>query len=188
MSVTDDLRNFCYWADRLKEEPLARSGWDNSYKLSSGIGRGLSLSVNQPDETQFRSLLVALRRFVSPSERAFLNRIYNLCEQHITSDELKNLLRDAREKWKRSQRIGGIKLVVNEREFTPAHLADLWINGHYFHGSIDDPKTRELMQLQGLGVGLDRVNFVGFVGDALTQVLYVDNITRHALRDGCVRG
>ncbi|MDX6451420.1 MAG: hypothetical protein QOH16_1469 [Gaiellaceae bacterium] len=188
MAVTDDFQNFCYWADQLKQEPLARTGWDNSYKLSGGVGRGLSMTVNEPDETQFRSLLVSLRRFVSPKDPVFLNRIYNLCEQHIASDELKSLVRDAREKWKRSQRIGGITLVVNEREFTPEHLADLWINGHYFHGSIDDPKTRALAELRGLGVGLDRVNFVGFVGDALTQVLYVDDIIRHALRDGCVRG
>jgi hypothetical protein len=33
-----------------------------------------------------------------------------------------------------------------------------------------------------------RVQFVGYVGDAVRHVLYVDNIIRHALRDGCVRG
>ena len=67
MGVADDLENFCYWADQLKQEPLAQTGWDNSYKLTSGVGRGLSLTVQQPDETRFRSLLVALRRFAEIS-------------------------------------------------------------------------------------------------------------------------
>jgi hypothetical protein len=164
-----------------------RTGWDNSYSLNFKQGQGGSLTMKQPDEIQFRSLLMAIRRFVSPKDPVFLNKIYNVCEKHLTSDELKDYLRGARDEWKNAHRSSGLKFVLNDREFTPAYLADLWINGHYFHGSADDPKTRQLQELQGLGMGLDRFNFVGFVGDAVQQVLYVDNIIRHALRDGCVR-
>ncbi len=38
--------------------------------------------------------------------------------------------------------------------------------------------------------GLNRVNFVGLVGlvgDTLQQILFVENVVRHALRDGCVK-
>jgi hypothetical protein len=130
---------------------------------------------------------MSLRRFVSPRDPVFLNRIHNQCEQHITSDELKDYLRHARERWKQAQQSGGMQFVLNDRELTPAHLADLWINGHYFHGSIDDPKTRELQEMQGLRMGLDRFNFVSFVGDAVHHVVYVESIIRHALREGCIR-
>jgi hypothetical protein len=99
--------------------------------------------------------------------------VYNVCEQHISSDELKAFLRDAREHWKKSQRSQGIAWTLNGKELTPAYVADLWINGHYFHSDVD--KLQELRQLQSGGFGLERFTFVGFVGDVLRQVLYVDN-------------
>jgi hypothetical protein len=180
------FENFCHQADRLKSQSLVQSGWDNSYSLNFTKGQGVTMSLTQPNEEQLRSLLLELRRFISPKDPAFINRIYNLCDAHITSDELKGLLRHAREQWKVAQRNSGMRLVMNERQITPAHLADLWINGHYFHGSIDDPKTLELRELGAL-LGIERFEFIGYVGETLRQVLYVDNILRHALRDGCVR-
>lgn len=183
VDVLDQLRCFSHEADELRQEPLAQTGWDNSYTLNFDRTRGLSSALRQPNETLLRSLLLTLRKFVSEGEPVFLNRIYNVCEQHITNEEMRHLLRHAREKWKQAQKSGGMKLVYNGRDLTPEHVADLWINGHYFHSEPE--KLRELREI--VVFGLDRVTFVTFVGDTLRQVLYVDNVVRHALRDGCVR-
>lgn len=179
MNPVEQLRYFCYEADKLRQEPLVRKGWDNSFTLNFDRTRGLSMALRQPEELEFRSLLLALRRFVAAGEPVFLDRIYNLCERHITSDHLRDLFRDARQKWKQAQRSSGMKLIHNGRELTPPYVADLWINGHYFHS--DPEKLRELRLISTFG--LDRFAFVGFVGDTLQQTMYLDNVIRHAFQD-----
>lgn len=118
MGAIEQFQNYCHQADRLKDQPLVKTGWDNSYSLT--------------------------------------------------------------------QKNTGVRMMMDQRQITLAHLADLWINGFYFHGSIDDPKTRELESLSPF-LGFERFEFVRYVGETLRQVLYVDSILRHALRDGCVR-
>lgn len=34
---------------------------------------------------------------------------------------------------------------------------------------------------------LSRFTFTSYIGETLRQVLYADNIIRHALRDGCTK-
>jgi hypothetical protein len=185
MNALDQMQRFSYQVDQLRQEPLVKSGWDNSFTINFNRTTGLSAAIQQPNEVALRSALLTLRKFVSQREEVFLDRIYNICEQHITSAELKAFLRDAREHWKKAQRSQGIAWTLNGKELTPAYVADLWINGHYLHS--DAEKLRELEQLSSTGLGLERFTFVGFVGDVLRQVLYVDNVIRHALRDGCFK-
>lgn len=182
-SAIEELSNFCHQADQLRNEPLVRAGWDNSFSLRFDRTAGLRTVVRQPNETALRSLLLALRRFVAQGEPVHLDRLYNVCETAITSDRLRAFLRDARDAWKRAQRANGLKLVVNGKEISPCDVADMWINGHYFHS---DPAKRARLAEVSV-TPLNRFQFISFVGDALQQTLYMDSIVRHALRDGLVK-
>ena len=146
MNAIDQMQRFSYQVDQLRQEPLVKTGWDNSFTMNFDQTTGLSAAIRQPNEVALRSLLLTLRKFVSQREEVFLDRACNVCERHIASDELKAFLRDAREHWKKSQRSQGVAWTLNGKELTPAYVADLWINGHYFHSDVD--KLRELRQLQ----------------------------------------
>lgn len=96
---------------------------------------------------------------------------------------MKHYFRDAQTRWKEAQKSLGIAWNHNDQKLTPAYVADLWINGHYFHS--DPEKLRKLRNI--IPGGLTRFTFVSYMGQTLQQVLYADNIIRHALRDGCIR-
>lgn len=183
MEPLDQLKCFCYHAEQLRQEPLVQQGWDNSFSLNWSRTEGLTTVLTQPNEVALKSILMTLRKFVMQKEPTNLFAIHNICELHITSDELKSYLRDARSKWKEAQKSLGIAWTHNDQKLTPAYLADLWINAHYFHS--DSEKLRELKQL--MPGGLTRFTFISYVGETLKQVLYADSIIRHALRDGCVK-
>jgi hypothetical protein len=179
----EELQLFCYQAEQVRQLKLVRKRWSTSLTLRASRAGGATFSLTEPDEEELRSLLLALRRFVADSEPTFLNHVYNLCEQHITSDLLREDLRGARQAWKQAQKSLGIAWTHNGREVAPAHVADLWINGHYFHSDPD--KLRELRAL--VPAGLTRYTFLTFIGETVLQVYYLENVIRHALRDGCVR-
>jgi hypothetical protein len=180
----EQLQLFCHHAEQVRQLKLVRKRWGTSLTLRGSRASGvMTISHSQPDEEELRSLLLALRKFVADKEPTFLNRVYNLCEQHITSDFLKADLRKARHDWKQAQKTLGIAWTHNGREITPAHVADLWINSHYFHS--DPEKLRELQSL--VPEGLNRYVFITFIGETVLHVFYVENVIRHALADGCVR-
>lgn len=157
----------------LRREPLAKSGWETQVSYSFGKGVGLSIKQEGPDETQLRSLLLALRKFVSGREPVDLNRIYNLLLRHLTSDELKTYLIDARKKWRQAQNLDAVALIVDEKELTPERIADLLINGYYFH--VDLEKRKQLNNVMG-DIALSRFIFLGYMAELLNNVCYVDQV------------
>src|SRR5258708_38069079 len=43
--------------------------------------------TGQPEEHELIEYIVALRKFLSPKEDVFLDRILNICAQHLTTSE-----------------------------------------------------------------------------------------------------
>ena len=141
---------------------------------------GMSLTVENPDEEDLRSYLLTLRQFISPDEPVFMNKVYNLAQQHLTSDELRNNLREAREHWKFVQKGSGITITFDERQMTPEHVTDLWINGWYFHNN--EAKRRELLTMMPFESMVARWRFLNHVVDASRQVLYYGQVFNIGLR------
>ena len=182
MTAREDLGYFSHRASLLRDERLVLSGWDSSYSIHFNRTQGLTAAVQDVDETELRSLLLALRPFVSKRARVYLEGTYEVCDQHISSTDLKAKLRNARGQWTIAQKGAGIRVSINGRDLDPAHVANLWINGWYFHDDV--AKERELRQISPLG--LSRYLFLEFVGQLLRQVVYVDSVIRFALREGLV--
>lgn len=127
---------------------------------------------------------MGFRKFISQSEPVFIGYIHGLCERHFTSEELKNQIRDCRKGWKRTIVQAGIKLEVNGKKIKSERIADLWINGHYFH---DDPeKSKELTQYAPPTIFMVRHEFINFVIEATRVILSTGYTIKVALRDGSI--
>ena len=183
MELKEQLEFFVARADALADEPLMRDGSLNtSFTLKWNMGSGMALSSKEPNEAVLRSALLLVRQFVSEKEPIFLNRIYNICETNLRSDELKNNLRQARKSWKASQHQSWLKMTHDGNEVTPTYIADLWINGHYFHS--DQAKVDALRRLVGEAALFSRHVFLGYISETVGQILYLRNVIRYALSEG----
>jgi hypothetical protein len=183
-SVLEQLELYRYKATELYEQPLIQSEYSPGLNINYNQTEGLRVVFREPDETELRSFLLTFRQFISDKEPVFLNRIYNLCQQHLTSDLLKGHLVDAREAWKQMQKQSGMKLVVDGQELMPERVTRMWINGYYFHTDSEDFRT--LQRLQPHTRPLLRYQFLTFVGEATQNVLYVGHIINIALHEGLV--
>ena len=186
MSPLDTLELFVARADELSRMRIIRTqGLGSEWSVSTGVNRPTTFRSVQPDEEDLRSYLLTFRRFVSQSDPIHIEYVHGLCRKHFTSDGLLAHVNDCQRGWKESVLQSGIKLIVNGREVKPAHIADLWINGHYFH---DDPtKAAELRRYIPDTILFVRQEFLNFVVEATRVIGGTGYTIKMALRDGAVR-
>jgi hypothetical protein len=184
-AALDDLGLFIWRADELGSTRLLRNGAPLNWTINYDRLRGVRFTSTEPHPDDLRSFLTVLRHFLLEKEPTHIAKVYNLCEKHIASEELRGYLRDARKQWKQTQRQSGIKLVLDDREWQPEYVADLWLNGWYFH---NDPQKRaalqRLMPHEGM---LVRHVFIATMFEAARAVVHLANVIRAALREGFVR-
>lgn len=178
----DRLALYVERAQELEDCRLVRRGFNPGLTIKWDRMSGLRFESREPDEEDLRSFLITFRQFISDDEPVYLNRIYNLCQQFLTGDDLKGYLVQARAAWKETQKRSGLRVVLNGRELTPEFVTDLWINGYYFHN--DGEKRAVLKRLVPHERMLVRYCFLDFLVEATRQVLYVANVVRVALRKG----
>lgn len=185
MNVLEQFKLFRARVEQLSRTRLIRNGFNPGITIRWDRMQGLRFESREPDEEDLRSFLLTFRQFVSDNEPVFLTRIYNLCQQYLTSDKLKGRLIKSREYWKQVQKNIGIKLVFNKRELTPEYVTDLWINGYYFHN--DENKMSMLRRLLPHERMLVRNQFLNFLLHATQQIFYVRNIITVALKEGLLK-
>jgi hypothetical protein len=170
-------------ADGLSRMPIISSqGLSNEWSISMGVGQPTVFTAVQPDEDQFRSYLMAFCKFISKGEPLFVGSVHNLCHKHFTSDEFKGHIRNCQRGWKDHCVRSGMKLNINGHDVRPEHIADLWINGRYFH---DDPEKAEELK-RYMPVPIIRQEFLNFVIEATRVILGTGYTIKMALRDGAV--
>ena len=184
MTVLDQLELYVAKVDEMADTRLIRNGFNPDITMSWNKMQGLRFESRESDEDNLRSFLVTFRQFISEKELVYLRRIYRLCHQHIRGDELREHLRHDREMWKQMHKACGVKLTLNGRDITPEYVADLWVNGYYFHS---DPDKRNaltgLLSDAGLMV---RFTFLNFLVEGTRQVLYVRNMIGIAQREALI--
>jgi len=128
-----------------------------------------------------RAFCTDYRKFTSPDEPVFINRIYNILEARLTDDYLREQLRKSREGWRKAQR-GAMSFTINDQRITPEHVMDLFINGWVFH--MDSAKRQEFLRLWPNP--LSRFQLQNLIADACAQLFYMRNLIRFALREGAI--
>jgi hypothetical protein len=124
------------------------------------------------------------RKFVSKDEPVFIGYIHGLCHLHFTSDELKGRIKACQQGWRRTVAQAGIKMELHGKHVSSEHIADLWINGHYFHD--DQAKAEELKRYVPLEIFMVRQEFLNFVIEATQVIGATGHAIKMALRDGSV--
>lgn len=185
MRAVERLTRFVRRVEEMQRLPIFEgNNFASSFTLKWRKGVGMNLSAKQPDEDMVRSHLLAFRMFIAEGSDMYLGRIFNEGHQHIRSEQIRGFLVDARQQWIHMMKQGYFGLTWNDKKIPPEKVADLWINGYYFH---DDPAKREFLDRLGLWEPwVIRMHFMTFVTDVTEMVLYVGHVVRIALKDGLV--
>ncbi len=84
------------------------------------------------DEEEFRSFLLTFRKFFLQTDGIEINRIYQDCVRHFTNETWREYIIDARDQWKKRQKITRVPLPYKGRFYTPAEIFDKWV-AYFFH-------------------------------------------------------
>jgi hypothetical protein len=180
----EQLELFVRRAEELLDLRLARNeGLQAFFNINWAATGAQTMTISAPDEDDLRSYLLLFRQFVMNKEPIFINKIYHICFQAVTSDQVRDNLKDAREEWKRNLQGSGLRVTIDEKQMTPERVVDLMINGSYFHSS-DLDLQRELAALDPQRRMLVRWVFLNYVIDASRQVLYLARVVKGCLRKG----
>jgi hypothetical protein len=104
----------------------------------------MALTADVGDEEDLRSLLLDFRSFLAQKEDTYANRIFNILEQQLTDEELKEIARTHREAWKKDL-AGNARAVANGHTYSAEEAFNLIINGDLFH--MDEQKAQEYASL-----------------------------------------
>lgn len=180
LSVREQLELFVFRVEELRNTGLLKNqGLKHSLTISYDDTVGISFKQETIDNDLLRSYALTYRQFVSDSEPIHLFKIYNICFRHVTNDKIKNDLQLSRERWKQELKNGGFKFTYNDKEYTPEDIADLWINGYYFHNDKD--KLDLLLQLLPHEDMLVRHIFIDNVIETTKIIFSVDYLLRIVL-------
>jgi len=184
MTPVETLGLFKYRAQELGGTRMLTKGFNPGLSVKWDRMQGLRFESSEPDEEDLRSFLLTFRQFVSPKEPVHLLHIYNVCREVLTSDELKGYLVQSRAVWKRALKNAGIDLTIDDVKMTPEHVADLWINGVYFHN--DDDNRREIERLVPYEK-LHKFVFLDYLTEGTRQVMYTASVIAAAFDNGAIR-
>lgn len=86
---------------------------------------------------------------VCKGDTVFVPRVFKICSQHLTSDDLKSHLIRSGKQWKEAMKSAGITLVVDGQRIEPERIRimDLYIK-HIFPPG--DPNRRALLERLGI--------------------------------------
>ncbi len=113
-TLTDAVRvdRFLLRVEELRDRRLIADKLTVSLTLS-GDGHGVCPVLGAIDIEDLRSLLVVFRLFISNDEPVFRNKIFNLCQRHLTDAAVKQCIADARACWDAINRRVGIQATGN---------------------------------------------------------------------------
>jgi hypothetical protein len=175
----DVLERFLKRARYVDESELVQRAIGATLQMHWERGSPVVWTSKEPSGPAPESLLVRLRPVIAHGSEIFINRVHNICQQRLDNAEMRAFLVEVRSEWAKSQRRGLVSLKVDEQEIRPDHLADLMINGYYFH---DEPAKRaELEQLVGPVALIARHVFLDYVYGAIEATYSTADVVRIGL-------
>jgi hypothetical protein len=172
------LELFSSRATMLEQSALVREHVGASMTMSWRQGEPWTWSSTEPAPEILESALVRLRPFLTSGNQVFLFGIYNICQRRLRHDGMRTFLGETRDAWSRSQRQGFFGLKVDERDILPERVADLWLNGFYFH---DDPAKRAELESFGGATMLSRHLFLDYIYRAIEATVATASVVKPAL-------
>jgi hypothetical protein len=182
MTDYERLQLFVRRVEELMATTLVRDGYESGISMKWSAETGvLSFRATQPNEEQFKALLLSLRHFWLKKEPTYIYSIYNLCQRILKNETHKEYLAKSRAFLNESLKSTGVQLNINKRHYSPEYVWDIYINGLYFHN--DSEKMKTVDRLSEEERMLVKNELFGFVNSLCRQVLYVGRIVAHALKN-----
>jgi hypothetical protein len=180
-SDRERLELFIKKFEELQSTELARKGFRVQHRVRYSPG-SVEYDLIQPDESDLREYLLTFRPFISENEDVFLNRIFNICHQRLTSDEMKQSLAQARQSFERGKQDNGIHFLLNGRQFTPLQITNMYLDGRYFHNDLE--YQQQLDSMLPLIEGFPRTYFLSFIMHTTKIIVDVYCTVGNALEAG----
>jgi hypothetical protein len=181
---------FVELADDLGRTRLVQQGFETSLVIRGGGKPSLVVQSPEPDEDDFRSMLLALRQLIAEGSETQMNRIYNLIEAHVSDPALVQDARDSRSIMSAAaagasgatSRDPSLSPGLSIDGLNPGEIADRYLNGQYFHHDANDADAiRRLSPEESV---LHRYFLRQYAVEAIRQVAAASNIVRKAKADG----
>jgi len=175
---------FLRLVDELVATRLIRTGaLSDALHFSATAGQPAIFSVSVPDEDDFRSFLVCFRHLVANREPATLDQVANILLHKLEPEEpLGQFVSEARDVWRGASKQGPIQVIIDDAEYGPEEVLDLYLNGQYFHSDLT--KAGQLDSVGAIGEKLTRQQLNGML---VAGVNYANKL-RRALLSGRSEG
>jgi hypothetical protein len=178
----EKLRLFVQRVDEMEQNYLARNGIHLHFHIAIDSEAGMTMETEQPEEEAVKAFVLDFRHLISDNEDVCVRRIHNICEQRLIPEDVKQHLRAARAGWRTMLDRAVHTLTVNGRTRGPDDVADLWINGYYFHNDVD--LRDELDAMSHLGRDLLWRQFLIYVGITRGYLIQVREVVAKGLDEG----
>lgn len=177
----DDLEAFVSRVERLVNCSVFSGGQAATFQVSASLSGPTTFSVTGPKDELIEAALAVLRPLLAQGGPTSLHHVFNLCHLHLNDADLLGHLSEVRGAWKKAQKEGVIKLVINDKHWRPEVVADLVVNGYFAHD--DPPKRRRLRELGVVESMLTRTVFHAYFTDAANAAARTGSVVRVGLRD-----
>ncbi|MGR3310845.1 MAG: hypothetical protein ACUZ77_08715 [Candidatus Brocadiales bacterium] len=189
LSPKKSLKIFLDCVEELKARPFILKGlYDFQFRIDFQKETGEILcEINEADQEDLRSFLMAFRKFILNDEPANIDSILNTCLEFVRSDqtELKEVLKQFKTTWKYQYRTGTIQMTSAKLKLTPEYVLDLWLNGDYFHNG-DPQKTEQLRTLLRRDVPSVKLQLLWSLPILTTTIILIGGLLNKALSDGAL--
>jgi hypothetical protein len=178
-TVIEQLELFLARVDEIRDCQLIKKGFKSSFSFNSNLETDtFEILSFEPNEDDLRSFLTIYRKFISKGSPIFINIIFNICLQHLNNDQLRNNLVKVRKCWNEAFQKGFISLNLNQKQYSPEEIMNLWINAVYFHDDSDKIKHLESLMSDAIFYTVIRQSFFSILSETTRQILYVGSVIK----------
>jgi hypothetical protein len=167
------------------------------YKQNGGQGGSLNISREVegppqvsfrlwgPDEEDLRSFLSLFRQFTLKREPIFVRTIYKLCNRLLEPDDpLREHFTNWKRTWNETAREITEGVQFTGHKVSPEELADLWINGYYFHS---DTVKRQRLKEHFPHLTPAQANFQTYVTNATRAIDHLGHLVAEGMHRNAFR-
>lgn len=185
MEREQQLTLFMRRVNELRGRRLFKQGGPINISRETEDPPQISVQIRFPDEEDLRSFLLIFGQFVSQDAPVFVRKIYNLCFRALEpGDPLRELLAAWLQNWTQTGRQQTVGITLGDSSIPPGELANLWINGYYFHNDAD--KYERLKQLYG-NLTPARVNLHIYLMNATRAIDHLGHLVAEGMHKNAFR-
>ncbi|MEE9415429.1 MAG: hypothetical protein V3V01_09105 [Acidimicrobiales bacterium] len=187
LPASTDVDLFIRKAREMMQRPLAAQGMLGSDLDVSNRNRSEStvqLTINSVHSDCFRSFCLDFRKFVSPGEPIFVNRVANHLHKELTGDAPRTIIATHRADYNADMKSATFAYAAATGLDTRERLLNAWLNGILFHD--DREKSERLQGLEPAGRMFSEIEFLELIRRTVHYVEVLAEVGLTAKRDGLI--